>query len=61
MEYKLRALGGEQTITVPDDEDPFVHAVHKAQEVSSILHCMVTIVDPSDGEEMLSIQNLVSK
>lgn len=49
---KLRAGQGEQTITVHDRQNP----IAIARQASAFLHCPVTLVDPDDDEEMLTIE-----
>ena len=52
-QFKLRTSGkGEQTITVRDGENP----VMIASRVSARLKCAVTLIDPDDDEEMLTIE-----
>lgn len=50
--FKLKTGGGEQTITVKDGENP----VTIASRVSARLKCAVTLIDPDDNEEMLTIE-----
>lgn len=52
-QFKLRTSNkGEQTITVKDGENP----VTIASQVSARLKCAVTIIDPDDNEDMLTIE-----
>lgn len=50
--FKLKTGDGEQTITVRDGENP----VTIASRVSARLKCAVTLIDPDDDEEMLTIE-----
>ncbi|QIG78086.1 hypothetical protein BLBA0010001c01_00009 [Bifidobacterium phage BlindBasel1] len=52
-QFKLRTSNkGEQTITVKDGENP----VTIASRVSARLKCAVTLIDPDDNEDMLTIE-----
>ncbi|QHJ77970.1 MAG: hypothetical protein [Bacteriophage sp.] len=52
-QFKLRTSNkGEQTITVKDGENP----VTIASRISARLKCAVTLIDPDDNEDMLTIE-----
>lgn len=51
-QFKLKTSNGEQTITVKDGENP----VTIASRISARLKCAVTLIDPDDNEEMLTIE-----
>lgn len=52
-QFKLRTSNkGEQIITVKDGENP----VTIASRISARLKCAVTLIDPDDNEDMLTIE-----